>query len=258
MFWKKKKADKPKDSKIILGMVMLSDNSSFDVERFASDFKQNYGNAIQEPAGDSASFVFKADGEMAAIAHMDVPIPAEEIQGTAQYAYNWQTAIADTKEHKSHLIVSLLQGESDQLKRYKLFTQILCSLLRTTNAIGIYQGNQSLLIPTDDYLNEAGEMSDEYLPLNLWIYFGLRVTDSGNSGYTYGLKEFYKTEMEIVNSRNSLEDIRGFLFNIAHYVLAYDVTFQDGQTIGSSAEEKIAIRFSKGVFVEGDSFKLVY
>jgi hypothetical protein len=130
--------------------------------------------------------------------------------------------------------------------------------LRTTNAIGVYKGNQSLLIPKADYLNEAGAMSEEYLPLNLWIYFGLRVTDNENSGYTYGLKEFNKTEMEVVNSQKSLEDIRGFLFNIAHYVLEYDVTFQDGQTVGGSEDEKIAIKSSKGQFVEGVTFKLAY
>lgn len=33
-------------------------------------------------------------------------------------------------------------------------------------------------------------MSDDYLPLNLWVYFGLRVTGKGNGGYTYGLKEW--------------------------------------------------------------------
>jgi hypothetical protein len=151
-----------------------------------------------------------------------------------------------------------MQGGQDQIKRFKIFTQVLCSLLRTTNAIGIYKGNQSLLIPKDDYLNEAEAMSNEYLPLNLWIYFGFRLNDNGNSGYTYGLKEFNKTELEIVNSSKSLEDIRGFLFNITHYVLDYDVTFGDGQTVGGSEDEKIAISLSKGKFVEGDTFKLAF
>jgi hypothetical protein len=257
MFWKKKKADTTQDSKIILGMVMLNDSNSFEVDSFLKDFK-NYGGSIQEPTGDNASFVFKVDGEMVAVAHMDIPIPSGDIEGSAQYAYNWQTALKDTRDHKSHLIVSVMQGGQDQIKRFKIFTQVLCSLLRTTNAIGIYKGNQSLLIPKDDYLTEAEAMGDEYLPLNLWIYFGLRVTDDGNSGYTYGLKEFNKTEMEIVNSSKNVEDIRGFLFNIAHYVLDYDVTFQDGQTVGGSEEEKIAISLSKGKFVDGDTFKLAF
>jgi len=258
MFWKKKKVDNSQDSKIILGMVILKDNNSFDVDSVANDFKDNYGGNINEPTGDNASFVCNVEGQLVVIAHMNVPIPCGDIERTAQYAYNWQTALEDTKHHKSHLIISIVQGGEDQMKRFKIFTQILCSVLRTTNAIGVYKGNQSLLIPKEDYLNEADAMSDEYLPLNLWIYFGLRVTDNGNSGYTYGLKEFNMTEMEIVNSSKSLKDIRGFLFNIAHYVLDYNVTFQDGQTVGGSQQEKIEIRLSKGKFVEGDTFKLAF
>lgn len=249
---------KQQDSSILLGMIMLKDEKSFDVSSFVGDFETNYSYTIQEPTGDNASFVFHVDKEMAAIAHMSVPIPSGDIEGTAQYAYNWQTALEDIKGHKSHLIVSILQGGQDQIKRFKLFTQIICSLLRTTNSIGVYKGNQSLLIPKDDYLNEAELMDEDYFPLNLWVYFGLRVTEKGNSGYTYGLKEFNKDELEVVNSSKDLEDIRGFLFNTAHYVLEYDVTFQDGQTIGSSAEEKISISYSKGQLVEGNTFKFAY
>jgi hypothetical protein len=249
---------KQQDSRILLGMIMLKDDKSFDVSSFVEDFETRYSYNIHEPTGDNGSFVFHADEEMAAIAHMSIPIPSGDIEETAQYAYNWQTALEDTNEHKSHLIVSILQGGQDQIKRFKLFTQILCSLLRTTKSIGVYKGNQSLLIPKEDYLSEAELMDEDYLPLNLWVYFGLRVTGKGNSGYTYGLKEFNKDELEVVDSSKDLEDIRGFLFNTAHYVLEYDVTFADGQTIGSCEEEKILISFSKGQLVEGNTFKFAY
>lgn len=258
MFWKKKILNKPKDNKILLGMVMLSDESSFNADTFIDDFKSHYDGNIHEPAGGNNSFVFNIDSGMVAIGHIPAPIPLGDIEETAQYAYNWQTALQDIKQHKSHLIVSVMQGGQDQITRFRIFTQVLCSLLRTTNSIGVYKGNQSLLIPKDDYLNEAELMIDEYLPLDLWIYFGLRETVKGNSGYTYGLKEFGKSEMEVVNSSQTLEDIRGFLFNIAHYVLDHDVIFQDGQTIGFSEEEKIAISFSKGEFVDSETFKLNY
>lgn len=239
-------------------MIMLNDNNTFDIERFTIDFKNNYRRNIPETSGDNTSFVFKIDNEMVGIAHMDVPIPKGDIEGTSQYAYNWQTVLEDTKDHKSHLIVSVMQGDQNDIKRYKIFTQVLCSLLRTTNAIGVYKGNQSLLIPKQDYLNEAEAMNEECLPLNLWIYFGLYKTDKGNVGYTCGLKEFNKTEIEIINSSKKLEEIREFLFNVSHYVLDNDVTFKDKQTVGGSADEKITISFSKGQFVEGNTFKLDY
>ena len=62
MFWKKKKVDTIQDSKIVLGMVMLNGDNSFDSDSFLSDFKNNYGGNIKEPTGDNASFVVKVDG----------------------------------------------------------------------------------------------------------------------------------------------------------------------------------------------------
>jgi hypothetical protein len=258
MFFKKKKEVEKLESKLLLGMIILKDDNTFDLNNFIKDYTQNYTNKIKEATGDNYSAAFEIEGEMVAIGHMSVPIPSGDIEETAKYAYNWETALFDTKNHKSHLIISIIKGGHNQIKKYKIFTEIICSLLRTTNAIGVYKGNQSLLIPKFDYLNEAEFMSEDYLPLNLWIYFGLRKNEKGNSGYTYGLKEFNKTEMEVLNSKRSLEDIRGFLFNMASYVLDYDVTFKDGQTCGLSEDEKILIRFSKAVFVESNTFKLEY
>src|SRR5688572_11097808 len=140
MFWKKKKLDKTQDSKIILGMVLLQDANTFDIDTLSNDFLSLYSDNIQEPTGDNSSFVFTVDQEMIAIAHMPVPIPSGDIEGTAQYAYNWQTALEDAIEHKSHLIVSLMKGGQDQIKRFKIFTKVICSLLRTTNSIGVYKG----------------------------------------------------------------------------------------------------------------------
>ena len=258
MLFKKKMADKKIDSKTILGMLILKDENSIDLNSYIKDYNHNYADNIKETSGDNTSVAFKIDGEMVVIGHIPAPIPAGDIEGTAKYAYNWETVSNDLKDHKSHLIISILKGGQDQIKRYRIFTQIICSLLRTTNSIGIYKGNQSLLIPKEDYLSEAEFMSEDYLPLNLWIYFGLLNNDKGNSGYTYGLKEFNKTEMEVLNSVKDLEEIRGFLFNMASYVLDNDITFKDGQTCGISEDEKILIKLTKGEFVEGDTFKLDY
>lgn len=239
-------------------MIILEDKSGFNTTNFTRDYNDNYENAIQQTEGGSDGFVCKIDDETVAIMHMGFPIPWEDIEATAKYAYNWPKVLNDVKLHQDHLVISIFTGSNDPIKRFRIFTCVISSLLRTTNAIGVYKGNQSLLIPKDHYLQEASRMSDNYLPLNLWVYFGLRKTDGGNGGYTYGLTLFNKTEMEILDSSNSLRDIRGFLFNIAHYVLQYDVTFEDGQTCGLSKDEKISITYSEGLMVSGNTFKLGY
>jgi len=246
------------EPKMILGMIMLADDNSFDMDRFVVDFKSQYDGDVQDATSDNTSFGCTIDRATVAVGFMPFPIPAGDIEGTAQYGYNWPDALAEIVSHKAHLIVTLMQEEGDQVKCFMTFTRVICSLLRTTNSIGVYKGNQSLLIPKDDYLNEAELMGNDYLPLNLWIYFGLQVTDMGNSGYTYGLTAFDKHEMEVLNSSKSLEEIRGLLFNMAYYVVENNVAFKDGDTCGLSAEERISISFSKGKLVEGKTFKLAY
>lgn len=90
----------------------------------------------------------------------------------------------------------------------------------------------------------------------LWIYIGLRKTTEGNCAYSYGLKDFQKSEIEILDSKLSLEDLFDFLFNITSYVINNDIALKDGETIGLTAEQKISIKLSKARFVEGTSIKL--
>lgn len=207
MFFRSKKKVTAK-SNIVLGMIMLRDSSPFHAGLLLDDLEKTCPYKVGKPSGDGAAAAFTIDGEMVAIALMPVPIPNGDIEGTAQYAYNWLNVLEDVKDHKAHLIVSVVQGSDDPIKRFRIFTSVICSLLRTNNAIGVYIGGQSLLISKDDYLDQGDAMSDEWLPLNLWIYFGLRRKGEKSSGYPYGLKEFNKREMEIVESDKSLGEIR--------------------------------------------------
>ena len=257
MFWRKKKTEET-EAKIILGMVLLNEALHFSIDDFFKDYRAHYDDEIGEVTGNDTIATFNIDREMIAISLMPVPVPWGDIEGTAKYAYNWETATDDLKDHKAHLIISSLKGGNDPVYRFGIFTQVICSLLRTTNAIGVYKGNQSLLIDKNAYLNLAALMSEDQYPLNLWVYFGFVRHGEKNSGYTYGLVEFGKKEMEILNSDKSLGDVMGFLFNMSHYVLQFGVEFKEGQTCGLSAEEKIRISYSKGKLVEGYSFKLAY
>jgi hypothetical protein len=101
-------------------------------------------------------------------------------------------------------------------------------------------------------------MSEEDLPLYNWVYFGLRKENGKQSVYTYGLADFGKMEMEIIESKNSIEELNEMMFNLTHYVIAFNVTLKDGETIGLSAEQKLKISESKGKFLEGKTLKIEY
>lgn len=64
--------------------------------------------------------------------------------------------------------------------------------------------------------------------------------------------------MEIIDSSNSLEELSEIMFNMAHYVIAADVTLKHGETIGVSAGQKLKITESKGKYVDGNTLKIKY
>ena len=51
----------------------------------------------------------------------------------------------------------------------------------------------------------------------------------------------------VLNTDAEPEELRDFLASLASYVLACDVTLQDGETIGFSADDKHTITRSPGV-----------
>ena len=62
--------------------------------------------------------------------------------------------------------------------------------------------------------------------------------------------------MEIINSAMDSEELYYFLLSILQYILKDDVLLKDGETIGFTEDEKIKIRESKAVYLEGNSLKL--
>jgi hypothetical protein len=246
------------EGNVLIGMVLLKDDQSLQSELFLKDLREQNSLKIEKIGIANGAIVMEIDGESVSIMSLAMPVPWGDIESTAAYAYNWETAVEDLEEHKGHIIVSVMYGVNNTIKRFQILTTVICSLLRTSNAIGVYKGTQCLLIPKDEYLSEAGEMSADNLPLNLWIYFGLLRDIDHNSGYTLGLSEFGKKELEVVGSENRLSDIKTFLFNIAHALIELDVTFRDGQTFEYSEWGTIKISLSKGHYIENETFKLEF
>ena len=256
IFKKKEQPKENQESKIILAMPMFVNGDRYELNAIIDNLKNYWSLNVTGVEGDNESAILTIDDEKVAIAFMPVPIPMGDIEGTAQYAYNWTTVLDDLKDFTGHSIVSIMSGTKPTAERFKLLSKVLHSILTTSNSIGIYQGSQSLLIPKQQYIEGAEAFKNDETPINLWVYIGLRKSDEGNSVYTYGLNEFGKHEMEIVNSKLSLEELYDFISNICSYVISSNVTFKNGETLGYTADQKIKITLSKGQFVDGQTLKL--
>lgn len=256
-FFKKKEAKpEPQENSLLLAMPLFNNGDTFDFSKIVDHLKDFWSLPVGEHQSNESSSMVKIDGHNIIIAGMPVPVPKGDIDSTAAFAYNWPTASADLENHTGHAIVTLMSNEGSAFERFTLFSKVLYSLLATSNAVGIYHGTQSLLISRDQYLAYTEELKANQVALMLWVYIGYQHKDDANSIYTYGLKSFNKKEIEIINSALSMDELFNFITNIAAYVIGSDVTLKNGETLGYTADQKIKITESDGVYVEGKTLKL--
>ncbi len=254
--FKKKETKQNYESKILLAMPLFTDGNRYNLDLIFKCLKDDWGLNVTDFDGNDETAVFKVDGEMVAITFMPIQIPLNDLENTAKFAYNWNNAIEELKNTDGHAIVSIMSVTKSTKERYQILSKILCSILSTSESIGIYQGNQTLLIPKNQYLDYSQTIKDGGIPVPLWIYIGIRRPEQGNSIYTYGLKDFNKLEMEIVNSKLEIEELYNFILNITSYVIQNDIIFKSGETLGYTENQKIPIISSKGEFLEETTLKL--
>lgn len=249
-----------KQSNIVLGMALLNEVQKIDFKKIVDELKYKHNLSItgQEIDEEKSLGVIELKNAQLAIMLMDMPVPGDELKFPSEIAYLWTAAKELTPKHKAHVIISVSSPDQSKLDLFKIFTNAAASVLANTNSLGIYLGNQTLVLSTEFYIDGAKSMTDDELPLMNWIYFGLREENGKSSGYTFGLKEFGFDEIEILNSNYSIEEIQEMLYNISHYVIQSNVTLKDGETIGLTADQKIKIVRSKGEQLDGTTLKLKY
>ena len=101
-------------------------------------------------------------------------------------------------------------------------------------------------------------MKADMLPIFNWIWFGLYESERGLCGYTDGLEQFGRDEIEVLNTDAQPKDLRAFLISLASYVLENNLELHDGETIGFSEEDKHSITRSEGEVLPGMTLKISY
>ena len=181
-------------------------------------------------------------------------IPDNEAEINAENNYMWPEAVEVAKAHKAHIVVAVLGEEEKLLERGKLFTKAMAVCCKQKYATGVY--TSGVVFEPRFYEGLADMLKEDELPIFNWVWFGLYRSEGGLNGYTYGMDVFGKEEMEVLNTDAEPEELRDFLASLASYVLACDVTLQDGETIGFSADDKHTITRSPGVSLPEEQMTL--
>jgi Domain of unknown function (DUF4261) len=249
------------NKQVVSGMVLKNDKAAFDAKTFLADLGTEWKLKTDSISQKAQTLVFSTGKITVSVSNMDYPLPPADIAAAAEISWLWKTAETDAARHKSYLLISVIGTPGQSVKLYKLFTTVAACALENTNSSGIYLQNQYLLLSKGYFTEAAKNMSDENLPVYLWVYFGILQENGQNSGYTYGLKEFGMQEFEIVNSGRSLQEVHACIVDATQLILKTNRRLQDGEEVtGGDGEvaQKIKVKLSNGTFLEGQTLKLAF
>ena len=242
------------------GSVLLS-KAEWDKEQLIRDLREEWGIVDEEPdEGDEDvensddAVVMRVGNMMLIVTLFHGHIPDNEAEINAENNYMWPEAVEVAKAHKAHIMVAVLGEEEKLLERGKLFTKAMAVCCKQKYATGVY--TSGVVFEPRFYEGLADMLKGDELPIFNWVWFGLYRSEGGLNGYTYGMDVFGKEEMEVLNTDAEPEELRDFLASLASYVLACDVTLQDGETIGFSADDKHTITRSPGISLPEEQMTL--
>ena len=242
-----------------VGFVLLRENS-WDKGKFFADMKSEWGIEIADDHPDDSDVVYvAADGFRIIIGLMPTAIPNGEAEHFAKANYMWKDAERTVARHGAHLLVTVM-GDGDMVDRARLYVKVTASLLNQDTALALY--SEGAVYQPEMFRDCAGMMNDhsmdKFLPILNLVWFGIYGDGKMAGVYTYGMRRFGKEEIEIYVPAASadLNNIRNFLVSVAAYVIGEDVVLRDGETIGFSADEKLPIKLSPGIAVDGNTIKI--
>lgn len=244
------------------GFVLLKENR-FDPARFLHTLQHEWGISPDEGediTNEDGILNFNVNGLLCALSLMPAPFPDGEAEQNAAFNYYWPEAVEETSKHQAHILLVVMPlGETDAtpIDVMALYSKLACTALADENSIGIY--TSGTVFAPDFYRDVCSSLHEGELPIPAWIFIGLYGSEAGSSAYTIGLEQFNKMELEILNSEHESADLHAFLCSICDYLISQNVTLQDGETIGFSAEEKLIIARSPAVAgVAEETLKIDY
>ena len=240
-----------------VGFVLL-DEVRFDAEKYVKDLKEDWGMSYDfEITHDNNTIIADNNGMILTASLMPAPIPDNEAVEQAKTNYRWEKAVEAAEKHKAHLLVSVInRGDVDNIEGAKHYVKLLANATKQEGCLGI--NILGTVIHPQMYYDFAKlyDENDDF-PIENIVYIGLYGDENNTvSGYTYGLEQFGKKELEIIKSLEEAEEVYNFLASISDYIITSDVVLNDGETIGFSEEQKIQISVSEGIALDGETIKL--
>lgn len=198
--------------------------------------------------GDNQT-VFAVGEEVIAYTSIETGFPWDDLEGPCATSVMWRNAEDTLKDHQGHIIVSV-GTHKEPIKASEMLTHATAAVLEAhPDALGVYWGNGTLIVPRDLFLDATKEMMPNIAPLPIWVDVRVGpITDQTSTGFTHGMEALGLMELETKYATESFTELRERLLSLMEYLVVNGLVIKDGHTIGESAEEKIRVRYMESLY----------
>jgi hypothetical protein len=193
----------------------------------------------------------RLNDEMLFAAPMGAPYPWSDLEGPCHTSWMWpkDKPALNLKGHKSHVLVTAVNGSADAIARRVVFTHAVARLAGLPGVVGVYWPEATLVHYPPVFIKMAAIATPKTPPLYLWVDFRVLQDDSGTfTCFTTGLAPLGLMEMEITGLSMPPGELRNWAINIAVYMHKRGSPIPNGDTIGATATEQLRVIYGRSHF----------
>jgi Domain of unknown function (DUF4261) len=255
-------AEEAKDdasSPLAFAMLVLSDSELPRSADVAAYIREHWPNlpALKESESESDGLFFEtAEGYIVHAGLIDAPIPAGELDFPCATNFAWEGACDAVGKMQSFAIITTLPLDNQPLRAHVYNTVMVQAVSALSNSVGIYWGNGSNFWSPEQFADAALTASFDDPPYLLWVGHKMqREADGSISFFTIGMPHFGTRDLEVQHSRADVSSTFDTLRFVSLYLARNGPVIKDGDTLGSSADERIRVTVGTSVY---DPEKEVY
>lgn len=189
---------------------------------------------------DSAGL--EQDGISTVVACMPAPVPNREAETAAAHSVSALRAGGFTPApHVAHLIVASASPMASHVERLLRQTRVVAALTKAAAATGVYEGSAGATHDPEFYVDITSDSST--LPLVLWTGISLARTPADIELLTLGMSQLELPDVLLVAPPSEANAALAFVFNLVGYVVERGSAIPEGETVGRTATEKLAVSY---------------
>ena len=123
---------------------------------------------------------------------------------------------------------------ANPVHRSLLLSRVAAAVGVTAGYSAVYWDAATMVHPASAFDSAVAAMAPGDLPVKLWVHFRtVDEPDGSRSLSTVGLEALGHREIEVWGAQAAVEEILGWSYNVAHYLLSESPTIEDGQAIAT-------------------------